>query len=193
MLSVEEIQLHFIAGLNGAIRRPGMYGGEIGLEYMLEPVVYVTETGGPRTWREALDAAGAWSSIGVSGVVERLLPGGAVEAIASVYADYAHRHGWLTLDRTLGESEYDDLREQLPQSCAMDRAGAEIVSRFGVPSVQIGGSAERALGYGRPGEPLVWFHLSQEHVVLAGRCGEPFVDSFRFTPRGQLSRPVPEY
>lgn len=59
MLSVEGIQQHFIAGLNGAIRRPGMYGGEIGLGYMLDTVVYVTETGGPRAWREALDAVGA--------------------------------------------------------------------------------------------------------------------------------------
>lgn len=125
-------------------------------------------------------------------MVGRLLPGDAVEAIASVYADYGHRHGWLTLDRTLGESEYAHLREQLTQYCATDRTGAEIVSQFGLPSVQIGGTAERALGYGRPGEPLVWFHLGKEQVVLAGRCGEPFAGSLRFTPRGQFSRPKPE-
>ncbi|MGW7679563.1 hypothetical protein ACWGID_02405 [Kribbella sp. NPDC054772] len=190
MLTVEQIQQHFIEGLSNAIRRPGMHGGELGLDYMLDRVVYVTETGDRRTWRGALEAAGAWSSIGVTGMVQTVLPGDRTGAVASVYADYAHQHGWLSLDRTLSEAEYGDLRGQLTEYCASDRSWTDVLAQLGEPSVQIGGVVKEAIGYGRPGEAIVWFHVASDQAVLAARCGVPLVESMRFTPEGARRKPA---
>ncbi|WP_405062257.1 hypothetical protein OG474_11605 [Kribbella sp. NBC_01505] len=193
MLTVEQIQQHFIEQLNHAIRRPGMFGpSEIGLDYTLTDVVYVTETGDRRTWRNTMSWAEAWTSHGVSGVVTLLMPETEQHGAASVYADYAHDHKWLTLDRTLTAEEYGEMRRALDTWCAVDRARADVIERFGEPSVRIGGNSDQALGYGLPGEPMVWFHTADEEVVLAGRCGEPFVESLRFTPEGERRRPVDE-
>ncbi|WP_427888610.1 hypothetical protein ACQHIV_35150 [Kribbella sp. GL6] len=206
MLTVEQIQQHFIEGLNGAVRRPGMYGGELGLFYKFDEVVYVTETGAGRTWQEALEAAGAWSSIGVAGVVRRLMPGDGAEAMASAYADYAHQQGWLRIDRTLDGRDYADLRGRLAGYCATDHLEADVLGSFGEPSVRIGGSNPRypsVLGYVAADGPIVWFYLwngskpdepdswplYEEPVLLAGRCGlAPFKESFVFTPEGQVWR-----
>ncbi|MGZ0150804.1 hypothetical protein ACXJJ3_27345 [Kribbella sp. WER1] len=200
MLTVEQIQQHFIEGLNGAVRRPGMYGGELGLNYKFDEVIYVTETSDSRAWQEAFEAAGAWSSIGVAGVVRRLMPGDGAEAIASAYADYAHQQGWLTIDRTLEEREYGALRGRLGQYCATDHVEADVLDLFGEPSVRIGGRNPRypsVLGYVGADGPIVWFYLwngteqdtwpaYEEPVLLAARCGlAPFVQSFVFTPAGQ--------
>ncbi|MFF1816072.1 hypothetical protein ACFVWG_02165 [Kribbella sp. NPDC058245] len=191
MLTVEQIQQHFIEMLNHAIRRPGMFGpGEIGLDHTLTDVVYVMETGDRRTWHAALEARGSWTSIGVSGWVMRLMPGTEQRAAASVYADYAHEHGWLALDRVLTSDEYGAMRDGFAEWCAVDRVREDVVARFGEPSVRIGGSGDQVLGYGRPGEPIVWFHTGNDDVVLAGRCGGLFVESLRFTPEGERRRPV---
>lgn len=212
MLTVQEIQQHFIEGLNGALRRPGMYGpGEISLHHMLDAVTYVTEIGKYDPWRRDFERAGAWSSIGVSGVVQRLLPDSCVHAVASVYADYTHRHGWLTLDRRIDEHEYGELRDRVAEYCATDHTWAEVVERFGEPSVHIGGTNPRydkVLGYAtaRITDPIVWFYrwngsnpgepdswpVYEEPVLLAARCGlAPFEECFTFTPEGRRRRPEP--
>ena len=207
MPTVEEIQQHFIEGLNAAIRRPGMFGpGEIGPDFMLREVLYVTGAE-PGAWRAELEAAGAWSSIGVTGVVQQLLPRDVQLATASVYADYAHRHGWLELDCTLPEREYGELRDQLADYCATDHALAEILERFGEPSrISGGGRYPCVLGYATAHDPIVWFYLwngsnpgepeswpvFEEPVLLATRCGmAPLEERFTFTPEGQRRRPEP--
>ncbi|WP_327637990.1 hypothetical protein OHB24_06310 [Kribbella sp. NBC_00482] len=203
MLTVEQIQLHFIEELNGGVRRPGMIGGELGLDYLLDRVVYVTETGDRRAWRKALTDAGAMTSIGVAGVVRLLLPDDGTEAIASVYADYSHLHGWLRLDRTLNDQEYGEVQDRLVDFCATDHPEAEVLERFGEPSVRIGGTNPRypsVFGYTNPDGPIAWFYLwngteaaYEQPVLLAGRCGAPFVDSLRFTPEGRRRRPELEF
>jgi hypothetical protein len=191
VLTVEQIQQHFIEVLNHAIRRPGMFGpGEIGLDHTLTDVVYVTETGDRQTWRAALAARDAWSSIGVEGRLMLLMPETEQVAAASVYADYAHEHEWLALDRVLTSDEYGELRGELATWCAVDRVRSDVVARLGEPSVRIGGSGDQAHGYGRPGEPIVWFHTGSDEVVLSGRCGGPFVESLLFTPEGARRRPA---
>ncbi|GAA1664910.1 hypothetical protein GCM10009745_03370 [Kribbella yunnanensis] len=193
MLTVEQIQQHFIEQLNGAIRRPGMYGrDEDGLGNAMRNVTYVMETGDERGWINALEARGAWSSIGVTGMVRQLMPGTEQNAAASVYADYAHEHGWLVLDRTLTAEEYGVVRDRFAQWCAVDRSRGDVVERFGEPSVRTTSSGDGVLGYGRPGEPIVWFHCGDDEVVLAGRCGGLFVESLRFTPEGTRRRPAEE-
>ncbi len=191
MLTVDQIRQHFIEVLNHAIRRPGMFGpGEIGLDHTLTDVVYVTETGDRQTWRDALEARGAWSPTGAGGMVRALMPGTEQHAAASVYADYAHEHGWLALDRTLTVEEYDAVRGGFAEWCAVDRVRDDVVGRFGASSVRIGGSGDGVLGYGRPGEPMVWFHSGVDEVVLAGRRGGQFGESLKFTPEGARRRPA---
>lgn len=206
MLTVAEIRRHFIETLNNALRRPGMYGGELGLGYMLERVVYVTETGDRRTFTKAFEDVGAWSSIGVVGSVHELLPGAGVDVTASVYADYVHRQGWLVFDRVLAEEEYSELRGRLVEYCAADHVEAEVLEQFGQPSVRIGGTnprCESVLGYSTSDGPIVWFYLwngsdpgepdrlplYDEPVLLAARSGMPFGESFVFTPEGERRRP----
>ena len=206
MRTVGEIQQHFIEGLNHALRRPGMYGGELGLNHKFDAVTYIAETGDDRIWTKVFEAAGAWSSIGVTGVVRLLLPGDATDVVASAYADYAHQQGWLTIDRTLDEREYGDLRAGLADYCAADHTEADVLGSFAEPSVRIGGINPRypsVIGYVDAGGPIVWFYLwngsnpgepdswpvYEEPVLLAVRCGlAPFGASFVFTPEGQAWR-----
>jgi len=192
MLTVEQIQQHFLELLNAAIRRPGMFGpGEFGLDHAMTSVAYVTETGDQWVWRKALEARGAWTPVGASGWVRLLMPGTEQVGSASLYADYAHERGWLTLDRALEAGEYAEVCGELGAWCSVDRLRADVVERFGEPSVRIGGSGNQVLGYGRPGEPLVWFHTADDEALLAGRRGgEAFEESLRFTPEGVRRRPV---
>jgi hypothetical protein len=191
VLTVEQIQQHFIEVLNGAIRRPALYGRrEVGLHYAMSNVTFVMETG--EEWRDALAERGAWSSIGVSGAVRQLMPETEQRAAASVYADYAREHGWLTLDRVLTSDEYGAVRDGFAEWCAVDRVREDVVARFGEPSVLIARRGDGVLGYGRPDEPIVWFHIGEDDVVLAGRCGGQFVESLLFTPEGARRRPPDE-
>ncbi|MFI5730329.1 hypothetical protein ACIA49_09435 [Kribbella sp. NPDC051587] len=189
MLTVEQIQQHFIEVLNGAIRRPALYGpGEVGLHYAMSNVTYVMET--DDEWSDALAERGAWSSIGVSGAVRQLMPETEQRAAASVYADYAREHGWLTLDRVLTSDEYGDLHSELATWCAVDRTRADVLARFGEPSVRIGGIGDQSLGYGRRVSRSCGSTPGTTRVLLAGRCGGQFVESLLFTPEGARRRPA---
>lgn len=59
----------------------------------------------PEVWaeeRRSWASRGAGSSTGLGGVFEELMPGGYDQnCVASVYAEFAHRRGWLRPDRLL--------------------------------------------------------------------------------------------
>ncbi|WP_240930035.1 hypothetical protein [Streptomyces coryli] len=109
--------------------------------------------------------------------------------MASAYAEFARRCGWLRPDRVLGAQD--------------------VTAEFGAPSVLFGGSNPlygKTLGYlsEDPEQPIVFFHLwngaaepggwppeHEQPLLLAVRFGEgPFRRSFTFTPEGERRRPA---
>jgi hypothetical protein len=129
--------------------------------------------------------------------------------MASVYAEIAHQHAWLTVDSTRPEARYQSILDRLPAWCAQDRSHSAVIAEFGEPSMLIGGSNPyypKTLAYAtaHAGSPLIFFHLwngmqpgatsmlSSEHpepVLLAARHGgAKFVDGFIFTPVGLARR-----
>lgn len=140
--------------------------------------------------------------------MECVLPdiGRSDSAIASVYAEFAHRVGWLALDRVLTDGEYDDLRSVLPTWCQQDRRMSEVTQAFGPPSALLGPTSAlypKTLLYAADGRSIVCFHLwndgftetgvkssFEEPVLLAARIGDLALDEpMAFTPAGLLRRP----
>ncbi|MGY5061015.1 hypothetical protein ACWDFR_44425 [Streptomyces sp. 900105755] len=131
-------------------------------------------------------------------------------AAASVYAEIAHRQGWLRLDRTLTSAEHDAIRRVSATWCRKDRLLSDIVTAFGPPSVLFGGNNPnypKTLAYAtdRPDDNLLCFHLwnsfvpspspssasvHAEPVLWAFRDGGTllFTDGFIFTPEGSACR-----
>ncbi|MFG3308699.1 hypothetical protein [Streptomyces wuyuanensis] len=161
-----------------------------------------------RTWEDR----GAWSSTGVAGAFRDLIPKRYYEyGVASVYAEFAHRHGWLKPDRLLDRDEYAALQGVVRQWAAEDRVWTDIVDEFGTPSMLFGSNNPhygKTLGYltENSEEPMVSFHLwngsapgaeqswspeNEEPLLLAVRFGAgPFRRSFTFTPEGRRRLPV---
>lgn len=73
--------------------------------------------------------------IGVRGAISSVFPdvGRGDSAIASVYAEFAHRAGWLTLDRILTEAEHQELLLQVPGWCGVHRTMSDLTATFGPP------------------------------------------------------------
>lgn len=199
--------------LNSALRRPEMFGGENALRLYFDAMAFADC--GEEAWARDLSvlrSLEAFASTGVTGAVERVLGHRAADVMASVYAEIACRHAWLTLDSNLPEADYDRIRNRLPAWCAQDRSHSEVVAEFGEPSMLIGGSSPRypkTLIYAtaHTDSPLIFFHLwngmqpgasatwPREHpepILLATRCGgERFADGFIFTPAGSARRAQP--
>ncbi|WP_285550657.1 DUF7710 domain-containing protein [Actinoplanes regularis] len=146
---------------------------------------------------------GAFASTGVMGAYRYILPTAAVrEAVASMYAEIAHRLGWLELDRTLSEPEFQRLSADVDGWVSQDRTLPELIDTFGHPSVWIGSTgAEHAktVAYTTtdPDSPLISFHLGKDVrpavVVLAVRHRRgDFMDAFSFTPAGMRRKPTRE-
>jgi hypothetical protein len=198
---------HYLTGeLNYALCRPGVYGGETALMHCLAALAYVDDR--EEDWRGergVLHDRGAFVATGVSGAVERVLGERSEDVMASVYAELAHRHGWLTLDRVLESAEYDRIRSAVEPWCASDRTMSDTMAEFGPPSVLLGNRNPRCpqtVGYGtaRTDQPLVFLHLwngtetdaastwppdRPEPLLLAARrLADRFGDEFVFTPMG---------
>jgi hypothetical protein len=206
--TVAEVHGYLLGELNSALRRPQTYGGEIALRLYFDVVAYADDR--EQDWQRELDVLrdrGAFVSTGATGAVEGVLGERSEEVMASVYAELAHRYGWLTLDRVLTPAEYDRIRRELEPWCESDRSMTETLNEFGPPSILLGGNNPRyskTFGYGMAGEPLVFFHLwngtepnavsswppdHPEPLLRAGsRPGDRFVDEFVFTPRGARRR-----
>lgn len=161
--------------------------------------------------KRTLERRGAWTPTGVQGAFHGLLPGEHGHDMASVYAEFSRRQGWLQTDRVLDAAEYASLRSSVGRWAAGDRVWSEVLAEFGAPSVLFGGGNPyygKTLGYvgTAPGEPMVFFHLwngadpgvepswppaRDEPVLLAIRCGDgPFASTFTFTPQGRQRREV---
>lgn len=187
-----------------------MYGAETALHLYFDAIAFTDHA--ERLWasdQAALKSREAFIPTGVTGAVERALGHRADDVMASVYAEIARRHAWLTVDSNLPEADHGRIRNQLPAWCAQDRSHSEVIGEFGEPSMLIGGSNPRypkTLVYAtaRTDSPLVFFHLwngtrpgasatwppeHPEPVLLAARYGGArFIDGFIFTPAGAARR-----
>ncbi|WEH41223.1 hypothetical protein [Streptomyces sp. AM 2-1-1] len=213
LVPAADIRAHFVDRLNSVLRRPGMWGDELALRMMCEDLLYVE--GRPGAWHEqqtSWEVSGAWSANGAKGAFARHLHGdGPADAVVSLYAEFAHRSGWLRAVRVLDTGEYARLRATAPEWVGgADRGWSDVAAEFGPPSVRFGGSNPRfgkTLGYvtADPADPMVCFHLwngtrpdslcgwTAEHtepVLLAVRVGgaRTFRDSFTYTPEGERRR-----
>lgn len=213
LASSDEIRTHLVDQLNLALRRPGMYGGEAALRILIDHLLFTERrpevfSRQQRMWEER----GALTATGVSGAFRDLVPGRDYEyGVASVYAEFAHRCGWLRPDRVLANAAYEDLKDRVRRWAGEDRTWADVTAEFGPPCVLFGGSNPsygKTLGYlgEDPDQPMVFFHLwngsapgagtwSPEHeqpILLAVRYGEgPFHRTFTFTPEGRRRKPAP--
>lgn len=203
-----DIHAYLIDRLNLALRRPGMFGGELGIRMLLDHLLFVERR--PEVWAEeqkGLEQRGAWSAIGARGAFDSLLPGDHVDGMASVYAEVAHRQGWLTADRVLDAAAYASMRGSVREWAGRDRVWGDVVAEYGPPSLLCGGTNPlygKVLGYltEAPGEPMVSFHLwngsdagswppdHPEPLLLAVRYGHTaFAGTFTFTPEGRRRSP----
>ncbi|MGQ4385176.1 hypothetical protein [Streptomyces sp. SAS_270] len=203
--TAQEVREYLLAQLNAAMRRPGMYGGETALRLYLDAVAFADAA--EQVWQEELKdlQTRVVFSTGVRGAFQELWGDTHEGSVASVYAEIAHRQGWLRLDRTLTSSEYDEIRHAGETWCREDRFLSDVVTAFGPPSVLFGGTNPnypKTLAYttGRRDDALLCFHLwngflpspspssscvHAEPILWAFRAGGTlFMDGFTFTPEG---------
>ncbi|MFD4346631.1 hypothetical protein ACFWQ6_17545 [Streptomyces coelicoflavus] len=214
LATAEEIHAHLVDQLNQALRKTGMFGGELALRILLEHLLFVE--GRPEAFarqRQDWEDRGLWPATGVTGAFREVIPGRNYEyGTASVYAEFAQRSGWLEPDRVLGQEEYASLTARVRPWAREDRTWEDVTAEFGAPSVLFGSPNPRygkTLGYlGRdPERPMVLFHLwngsdsepggwppdHEQPLLLAVRFGEgPFHGSLTFTPEGERRKPPAE-
>jgi hypothetical protein len=108
-----------------------LYGGEPTLRQLLDDLAWIDKRESPRGVYGTLEARGAASPVGVSGVFMRMFGGrnGAHNAaVAFVYADLAHARGYLAPQRELAAEEYSRLRRDARQWTAdADRVTADVI------------------------------------------------------------------
>lgn len=207
---VDEARRHHLNQVNHVLRRPGMFGrDEIPELLLLEAMAAVD--GSLERWQaecDRLDESHASTATGVMGAYSDILPADALrEATASVYAEIAHRLGWLELDRALSAAEFQRLRGDIGGWVTQDRTLSEVIETFGPPSLWIGGTNPyfpKTLAYTTADhdDDLICLHLwnafaarlrgvHPEPVLLAVRHRPgPFPDAFSFTPEGLRRRPT---
>ena len=139
--SADEIRERFIARLNSAVLRPGMYDGESTLRQLLDDLAWIDRRESPGGVYRMLEARGAASPVGVRGVFMRMFGGGIRahdDAVAFVYADLAHAQGYLAPQRELAAEEYSRLRRDAGRWTAdADRVTGDLIGEFGEPSLWI--------------------------------------------------------
>lgn len=204
--TVQEVFDHLVTHLNGALRRPGMYGGEVTIRLYLDAVAFTAAA--EQAWQhelKLLQTRRASFSNGVCGAFQDLWGDAHEGAVASVYAEIAHRQGWLQLDRTLTSAEHHEIRRASESWCREDRLLSDVVAAFGPPSVLFGGSNPRCpktLAYATDlrDDTLLCFHLWNDFARTPGQSsgsvhtepvlwafrdgGTQFTDGFVFTPEG---------
>jgi hypothetical protein len=210
-----EVRRHHLSQVNGVLRRPGLYGGHEIAERLLLEAMAAVDGSLELWWREfdGLRERDAFAATGVVGAYSTILPADALrDATTSVYAEIAHRLGWLELDRALSEAEFQQLRPAVGEWVQQDRTLSEVIGTFGPPSLWIGGTNplySKTLAYTTvdPDHDLICFHLWNAHANttpetgLRGVHAEPvvlavrhrpgtFPDSFSFTPEGLHRRPT---
>lgn len=210
--SPDDMRTYLIDQLNLVLRRPGMYGEvEASMWMVMDHLLFLERR--PEVWEEqkrVWSQQGAWTPTGVKGAFRLLLPHDHRYSVATVYAEFAWRQGWLKPDRVLDAEVYASMRDVAHQWGLRDRVWSDVPAAFGPPSVLIGGTNPfygKTLGYvtDDPAELMLSFHLwngtdpgteaswppaHEEPLLLALRCGDGnFADGFTFTPQGQRRRP----
>jgi hypothetical protein len=215
MSRLEDVCRHHRQRVNEVLRRPSMFGRDEVAERLVLEAMAVAD-GGLDRWQSELDGLstqGAFTSTGVRGAYRAVLPENLLrDATASLYAEIAHRCGWLDLDRACSTSDHRRLTGRVAAWLARDRTESELIDTFGVPSLRIGGTNPlypKTLVYGTadPADDLIGFHLwnafadrppgsgsrgvHPEPMVLAVRHRPGrFPASFSFTPLGRHHRPT---
>lgn len=200
--TLAEARRHHRAQVNSVLRRPGIFGRDEMVERLVLEAMAAVDGSLARWWAECdgLRNRRAFTATGVHGAYGAVLPAEAVrDAVTSMYAEIAHRCGWLDLDRTLSTADHRRMAEDIGGWVTRDRTLSELVDTFGPPSLWIGSTSSlhpKTLAYATDSrdDALICIHLSNagaESVVLAARHlpGE-FPDSFSFTPEGRRRRPT---
>ncbi|MEO3852040.1 hypothetical protein ABGB09_31145 [Streptomyces sp. B8F3] len=135
LAAVEEIHAHLVDQLNLALRRPGMHGGETALRILVDHLLFVERE--PEAWAELKqdwEDRGLWTPTGIAGALQDLFPTRAdCDNIASVYAEFVHRRGWLKPYRVLTREEYEALTGRVRQWAAAGRTWPDVTAEFGLP------------------------------------------------------------
>lgn len=190
--------------LNQAIRRPGMFGGEVGLQLYCDALAVADDIeGGWTRVQGGLRAWGASGSTGVTGAVERVLGRKAEDVMASGLRGRGARPWVAARGRRHGPAGLRARARGIPRVVRPGPGRGDVRREFGQPSLVLGSRVERTLVYGtsRPGDQLVFFHLGDASrfgypgepgnplALIAGRSGgETFAAGFAFTPRWAMSR-----
>jgi hypothetical protein len=167
-----ELRGYLLTQFNQALRRLSMYGGEDALRLLADALAFADAR--QPEWNQTiaeLQTQGAATSARVRGAFQLLWGDqrpSPHDAVASVYAEVALPHGWVTLDRTLDRREYDDLDRTSGPWTGQDRTLTEVLATYGPPSIWFGGTNPyypKTLGYTTaPTTPegphsLICFHL----------------------------------
>ncbi|MFI1092114.1 hypothetical protein [Streptomyces sp. NPDC020917] len=208
--TVQDVLDYLVTHLNGALRRPGMYGGEVAIRLYFDAVAFADAA--EQAWKQELkdlQTRRASFPTGVRGAFQDLWGDAHEGAVASVYAEIAHRQGWLRRDRTLTSTEHDEIRRVSETWCRKDRLLSDVVTEFGPPSVLFGGNNPhypKTLAYatGQRDDALLCFHLWNDFARTPGQSlasvhaepvlwafrngGALFTDGFVFTPEGSARR-----
>jgi hypothetical protein len=190
VISDDRVYRHHLMRVNDVLRRPDVYGPDEVAEHLLLESMAVVDDSVSR-WRSELDRLrdrGALAPTGVRGAYSYVLPDDALrEATATVYAEVAHRCGWLRPDRVLAPAEYRRLSTGAAQWVTEDRALSEVIETFGPPALWTRWTPTYLTA--DPDDPLISFHLADARpnpMVLAVRHR---LATYTFTPEGRRLRP----
>jgi hypothetical protein len=148
--TLDTVRAYLREQYNGAVRRPGMYGGEIALRLYLDALGAAYGHQRAAEAIEALQDRGAFNALGVLGPCAAFWPGLVLpdrvasrahldDMVASVYGEIGRQQGWLDLDRPLTSGEHRAMTRSIKTWCTHDRTHSEVLESFGPPSVRCGG------------------------------------------------------
>ncbi|MET0423372.1 MAG: hypothetical protein ABW046_05830 [Actinoplanes sp.] len=177
--------------VNDVVRRPDVYSRDETAERLLLEAMAAVDDSLPR-WEAELDRLrdqGAMAPTGVQGAYSYALPADMLRyATATVYAEVAHRCGWLQLDRVLSAAEYQHLAAVAGEWMAEDRTLSEVIETFGPPSMWTLWTPTYATA--DPEDSLITFHPENTRPnpkVLAVRHRPA---TYTFTPEGLRRHPT---
>ncbi len=204
---------YLVDRFNIAVRRAGMWGGELSLRLFLYDLAFLD--GAEAVWageQERLVARGCWTSTGIEGAFTMML---ATEeshesAASSIYGEISHRLGYLRLDRSLDPNTYRAVRKQARSwTRKADRTLTDVVAEFGEPSLIFGGTNPlwpKTYAYATTSgaDPIIFFDLWNKVEIADGHVagelgpepmlrdvrvtGSTFPSDFTFTPLGRTMR-----
>lgn len=186
MLTIKAYRKQFLAELRSAFERPGMYGGDArGAEQYFrirlgDLCTIGDRAGALESAMKSLESSGLWCATGVAGALDHQIERRKgirqrfqmVNETASVYAEIAHRLGYLLLNRLLNADEWRSLRGGEAAILRRRRATrpTDLVAAYGPPSFSTLGSYTRTLCYASVelAEPWICFDASVVSEIFNG-------------------------